>query len=116
MTFSFINNLIISRGEITASMLLQCNRKDEPIPETKTCMIRNIEFKYDKGIIPDADSEMNYKNKINMWLSEFAVELNNENVVVEYWINKKRTNRIIFKNISPQLHKKVVEELNRFGM
>lgn len=79
-------------------------------------MIRNIEFRYDKGVYPDQDKEINYKSNINMRLSDFAYELNDENVIIEYWIDKDGSNRITFKNISPQLHKKIIEELSRFDL
>ena len=76
-------------------------------------MIRKIEFRYSKDTIPDPGVEMEHKNNINMRLSELADELNKENVTVEYSVS---TNRITFRNISPGLHKRAIEELSRFDI
>jgi hypothetical protein len=79
-------------------------------------MIKNIEFKYSRNVHPEAAVEAAYKNAINHWLSEFISELNDENSTVEYWITAAGENRITFKNISPQLYRKVMKELARFDM
>ena len=79
-------------------------------------MIRNIELKYDRDIHPDAGADARHKNAVNNWLSELTYDLNNENAVVEYYIAKNGNNHITFRNISPQLHRKAIEELARFNI
>jgi hypothetical protein len=74
----------------------------------------NIQFRYAKGLLADPIAEESYRVNINRQLSEFAKELNQENAVVECRINEDGSARLSFRNISAQLHKKVVEELNRF--
>jgi len=79
-------------------------------------MIKNLELKYDRDIHPDAGAEARHTNAVNSWLSELAYELNNENAVVEYYVKKSGDNHITFRNISPQLHRKALEELARFNI
>src|SRR6476660_2223428 len=65
-------------------------------------MIKNIEFQYPIDVSPDPAFELFQKNTINMWLTELAYEINDENAVVEYRINKNGKNHITFRNISPR--------------
>ncbi|TMI75837.1 MAG: hypothetical protein E6H09_00060 [Bacteroidetes bacterium] len=74
----------------------------------------NIQFRYAKGFPADPIAEGSHRVNINRQLSEFAKELIHENAVVECRINEDGSVRLTFRNISAQLHKKVVEELNRF--
>ena len=79
-------------------------------------MIRNIELKFGLNVDPNPSVETECKNNVNIWLADLAYDLNEENAIVECWINKEGKARVAFRNISPQLYKRAIEELARFGI
>ena len=76
--------------------------------------IKNITFTYSEGLNKNEASENSMINSINMWLSPFIKEFNEQGGVVNVLFKADNSNTIAYEGITEDLKKKAKDYLNSF--